>query len=356
MKRTWIILAWVAMLATTPAALAVKVADITRLDGQRTNQLMGLGLVVGLKGTGDGGDYQAAIRPLAQLLSRLNDAATVRELAASQNVALVVVTATIPATGVRNGDKIDAYVQSVGSASSLRGGRLLVSLMDAGIPTGMFYAASEGPVVLEDSASPLHGVVKGGCVMEADWTPDVISKDGRFTLILETPAASWTTASTIAKIINDAESNAGETLAVAYDAKNVVVTIPQNERQHPDSFISRVQRLPVPILPTEARVVINDKTGTMILTGDVEISPVVISHKGLTISTISPPPTPTPRTPVTTERTIVKLDTTGAGGAKLQELIDALEVLRVPAEDRITIVKELHKSGKLHAKLITESQ
>ncbi len=92
----------------------------------------------------------------------------------------------------------------------------------------------------------------------------------------------------------------------------------------------------------------------MIVTGDVEISPVVISHKGLTISTIDPKPRPTPRNPTITTKEIVSLDTTNAGGAKLQDLVSALEQLKVPAEDRITIVKELHKTGKLHGKLIVE--
>src|SRR4029453_4477332 len=146
------------------------------------------------------------------------------------------------------------------------------------------------------------------------------------------------------KIINDAESTSGETLAVAVDPKNVIVTIPPNERERPDSFISRVRQLPVPLLPTEARVQINERTGTIILTGDVEISPVVISHKGLTITTVQPQPAPTPPNPVVTNKEIVPLDTTNQGGAKLQDLVNALEQLKVPAEDRIIIVKELHKT------------
>src|SRR5256714_15667599 len=99
----------------------------------------------------------------------------------------------------------------------------------------------------------------------------------------------------MARIINDSESANGETIAVAVDPKNVVVTIPPIERERPDSFISRVQRLPVPLLSTEARVQINERTGTMVVTGDVEISPVVISHKGLTITTVTPTPPPTVR-------------------------------------------------------------
>jgi flagellar P-ring protein precursor FlgI len=159
----------------------------------------------------------------------------------------------------------------------------------------------------------------------------------------------------IAKIINDAEGQ-GSLLAVAEASNYVVVTVPPEERARPDSFISRIRRYPLPILPTEARVEINEKTGTIVMTGDVEISPVVISHLGLTISTTNPPPQPTPRTPVTTEKQALSLDTTSQGGAKLQELVDALDLIRVPAADRITIIKELHKTGKLHAKLIIAGQ
>ena len=110
----------------------------------------------------------------------------------------------------------------------------------------------------------------------------------------------------------------------------------------------------MPLLPTEARVQINERTGTLIVTGDVEISPVVISHKGLTITTIEPTPVPTPRAPVVKTKDVVPLDTTARGGAKLQDLVNALEQLKVPAEDRIVIVKELYKTGMLHAKLIVE--
>ena len=92
----------------------------------------------------------------------------------------------------------------------------------------------------------------------------------------------------------------------------------------------------------------------MIVTGDVEISPVVISHKGLTITTISPAPCPSPRTPGKSRDADIALDHDKPGRRKLQDLVNALEQLKVPAEDRITIVKELYKTGKLHAKLIVE--
>ena len=351
--RTILLILAVFLTLAPSRAMAVKVADITRISGQRTNVLTGLGLVVGLNGTGDGGDYAPAINPLREMLAKFSDPVTARDLGNAQNVAIVTVTATIPSNGVRDGDKIDVYVTSNGAASSLRGGRLFVTPMMGPIPGAGLFALADGPVVLEDPSTPTVGVVKGGAVMEAD-LPAKYIEDGRFTLIIENGAASWTTASTIANIINDAESTSGESIAIAVDPKNVVVTIPEAELERPDGFISRVQRLPVPMLPTEARVQINDATGTLIVTGDVEISPVVISHRGLTISTVDPAPVPTPRTPVVTSKDVVTIDTANQGGAKLQDLVNALEQLKVPTEERITIVKELHKTGKLHAKLIVE--
>jgi flagellar P-ring protein precursor FlgI len=346
----------IVMTLSHPAS-AVKVADITRISGQRSNVLTGFGLVFGLKGTGDGGEFMPAIRPLAAMLGKFGDPSTVKELATVGNVALVTLTATLPKNGVRDGDALDVYVTSIGSAGSLRGGRLFVTPLlgpTGGLtPQGFPYAMAQGAVELEDPSTPTVGVVKAGAVMETDLPAKYID-NGRFTLVLDDPAASWTTASTIAKIINDAEGVNGETLAIAVDPKNVVVTIPPIELERPDSFISRVQRLPVPQLPTEARVLVNERTGTMIVTGDVEISPVVISHRGLTISTIAPTPVPSPRNPVMTTKDVIPLDPGNQGGAKLQDLVNALDQLKVPAEDRITIVKELYKTGKLHAKLIVE--
>jgi flagellar P-ring protein precursor FlgI len=354
MVRTFVVITLCAfVLLPVGAAHAVKVADITRIGGQRTNQLVGWGLVTGLPGTGDGGDFLPAIRPLAAMLTKLANAADLRDLKDANNVAVVSVTATLPRDGVREGDELDVFVTSVGAAKSLKNGRLLIAPLMGPTGTGSVLAMAQGAVVLEDPSSPVTGRIPGGAVMEAD-LPSTYIDNGRFTLILADPSASWTVASTIAKIINDAEGNQGEILATAVDPKNIVVTIPEIERERPDSFISRIQRLPVPLLPTEARVTVNERTGTMIITGDVEISPVVISHKGLTISTISPQPVATPRTPVLTTKETIALDTTNTGGAKLQDLVDTLDKIKVPAEDRITIVKELFKTGKLHAKLIIE--
>src|SRR3989440_8457998 len=190
MSRLWIILV---VLLIASEAHAVKVADITRLGGQRTNVLTGLGLVYGLKGSGDGGDFMPAIKPLASMLSKFSDPSTVQELSKVGNVALVSITATIPPDGVRNGDKVDVYVTSLGSASSLRGGRLFVTPLQGPVPVqgDLVLALAQGPVTLEDPSTPTVGKVGGGAVMEVDLKSDYIDNSGRFTLIIEAPSASW---------------------------------------------------------------------------------------------------------------------------------------------------------------------
>ncbi len=368
MRRSLLILS-LTLTALAPApARAVKVADITRMAGARTNVLTGLGLVIGLKGTGDGGAYLPAIKPLAQMLGKFADPSSVADLANASNVAVVSVTATLPKDGVNSGDHLDVRVMSNGAATSLRGGMLYmtpllgpnVSLYTPHDAAGnalrpIPYALANGPVVLDDASVPTNGVVKGGAVMEADLPAKYVDRMGRFTLIIDAPSASWTLASTIAKQINDL-ADTGETVAVAVNPKNVVVQIPASERAQPDVFISNVQRLTIPMLQGEAEVRINSKSSTMIVTGDVEISPVVISHKGLTITTVAPAQVPSAATPVRTQHGSVPVDTTGTGGTRLQDLADAFDQLKVPADDRIQIIEELYETGKLHAKLYVDGE
>ncbi|MBC7783059.1 MAG: flagellar basal body P-ring protein FlgI [Burkholderiales bacterium] len=332
---------------------AARIADVTRLSNQRTNVITGWGLVFGLKGTGDGGDFLPAMRPLAEMLRRYGNPASVMELGDAKNVAIVTLTATIPATGARDGDKLDVYVTSIGSSATLRGGRLFVTPMEFRFREQSFLVGwTQGAITLEDPSTPAVGVIKNGCVLEGDFPNGRADANGMFRLIIDDPSATWTMSSSIARIINDSED--GQIWAWAISEKEVAVRIPPAEQQHPDGFISRIQRLPLPIINSEARVMINQRTGTIVVTGDVEISPVVISHKGLTISTILPAPQPTTRTPVVQTKEFVAIDTTNTGGAKLQDLINALDQLKVPVQDRIDILKELHQTGKLHAKLVVD--
>ena len=363
----------IATLSLAANAQAVRIADVTWISGQRTNVLTGMGLVVGLKGTGDGGKYEAAIRPLAQMLAKMGNQTILEELKETKNVAIVAITARMPEQGARNGEQLDVRVNSIGAAQSLRGGRLYVTPL-LGPTQELFvaqsrgadgrvyedklpFALAEGAILVEDPTVPTVATIRKGATMEVDLPTEQIDRAGRVTLVIEDPSASWTMASLIAKTINgekSADVAGGGAVAVAIDPKNVVVTVPPEERGQPDNFIASIQNLDLPMLPGEARVVINEKTGTMILTGDVEISPVVVSHKGLTISTVTPAPVPQPGLPLIKTTDFVPVATGRNRAGRLQDLLDALDQLKVPADDKIAIVKELYKSGKLHAKLIVE--
>ena len=159
----------VGFIASPSPAYAVKVADITRLSGQRREALVGLGLVVGLNGTGDGGDFLPAIKPLAGMLAKLQNPATAKELGDAKNVAIVMLTAKIPKDGVRSGDQLDVYAMSWGGASSLKGGRLFVTPLGPAVPNPPVLALAEGALEIEDPATPTVGVIKGGAVREEDW-------------------------------------------------------------------------------------------------------------------------------------------------------------------------------------------
>jgi len=368
MRRSLLILT-LALTALAPRpAQAMRIADITRMAGARTNVLTGMGLVIGLKGTGDGGAYLPAIKPLAQLLGKFADPTSVGDLTNASNVAIVMVTATMPRDGVRSGDHLDVRVMSTGAAASLRGGTLYMAPLLG--PTGqpytprdangnalrpIPYALANGPVDLDDATVPTSGTVKGGAVMEADLPAKYVDRLGRFTLVIDAPSASWTMASTIAKLVNE-QADTGETVAVAVDPKNVVVQVPASERDRPDTFISDVLRLTVPTLPGEARVRINAKTGTIVAGGDVEISPVVISQRGLTVTTVNPPQRPSAASPQRVQHSNVAIDMTGTGGARLQDLADAFDQLKVPVDDRIQIIKEMYDEGALHAKLTVDGE
>ena len=348
-------------------AAAPRIGSVTRLDGQREEKLTGMGLVVGLNGTGDGGDYMPAIRPLAQMLSAFKNGASIAELSDANNVAIVALTVTVPENGGRNGDKLDVHVTSIGAAKSLAGGRLFMTPMTGPTPLGGgVFALSEGAIILEDETYPTVGRVEGGCTLEVDM-PKQLIRNGQFDLIISNAHASITMASNIAKVINDSEGfdadGRATEVAVAIDAKNIRVTVPSMERARPDSFLSRIRRLPLPVIDEEARVRINERLGTIIITGDVEISPAIIRKNGLTINTIAGgdtgvtgPADAFAGEPAYRQSNFVPVASAASDGqrAKLRDLVDALDALDVSSEDTIDILKELHATGKLHAKLIVD--
>ncbi len=369
-------------------ARGAKIGDVTRLKGRRTNTLVGHGLVVGLKGTGDGDKYAPAIRPLVQVLEQFANPVLFKDdVKNTKNVAVVFVEATLPENGVREGDRVLVHVSSIGACKSLVGGRLLITplLQGADKTDTTVYAMASGPLVT-DSEHPTTAVVKEGATLEVSVLHTYLAR-GRellhpslliqptehyITLVLNDVHAEWSMANTIAQIINqeaafpvadprekadDASerpaSEAPKELALALDPKNVIVRVPAAEVRNPASFVAWIEGLDLLMPVTEARVLVSRKDGTIVVTGDVEIAPMVITHNGLTITTMVPePPKASEGNPRVEEQTWVPIDPQRRGGTKLTELVDALNKLKVPAKDRIAIIEKAYRSGKILARWV----
>lgn len=354
---------------TACEARAVTVGDVTRVEGQRINKLHGLGLVVGLPGTGDSGDYAPAIRPLAALLQRLADPVTsAAELKATKNVALVTISVTVPAAGARKGDRLDVEVQSIGSAKSLAGGRLFITPLQGPQKNSIVYGLAEGAVRLENPKQSTVGVVDGGAVLEEEVLTEFVSGN-KFRLVLADALSGFAAAAEVAQVINERNMyTAGHDIAKALDARTVEVDVPEFQRANPVPFLGDILKLSLRSpLETAARVEINDHTGTIVITGNVEISAAVISHPTLTLSTISMTSSAAAATstPVTgsaasagtgpapaPDGPFAKLDPSGAGGVQLQDLVNAMNTLKVPSADQIAIIKLLSKGGRIHGEVV----
>jgi flagellar P-ring protein precursor FlgI len=377
-----------AMVAALPAsALAVKIGDITHLQGSRNNRLTGMGLVMGLKGTGDGGKFTPALRSLARLYKNYGiDAASLDELKNAKNIAIVQVEAELPDEGVREGDRVDVRVVSAGGAKSLVGGQLFMTPLVSGNPNDpRVMAIASGAIQIVDVAVPTVGRVAQGATLERDFIHNYvvmgsdlavyatrgasrplewIQPDDRYvTFVIDEAHAEWSIAHTIAQCINEEalvsdmdNAGASEQLAVAFDPRTVIVRLPRAEWDNPAPFLFRVEKMQLIMPLTEARVIIDRSSGTIVVKGDVEISPVAVTHKGMTImTTTTGGAAPAADAQRTSAGPFVAVDPQHKGGAKLMDLIEALNQLKVPAEDRIAIIENLHKGGQLHANLIVQN-
>jgi len=179
---------------------------------------------------------------------------------------------------------------------------------------------------------------------------------GYIQLVLNQANASWTTSSNVAALINGLVSPDGPDAARAVDAKNVFIRVPEYERANPASFVANVLKAYIDGTQVggAARVVINERTGTIVMSGDVEISPTIISHEGLTITMLQPQPPAEQAEPTLVSEEFVALDPAGRSGAQLSDLLAAFNQLKVPAQDRIDIIRQMKDAGQLHAQLIEQ--
>jgi flagellar P-ring protein precursor FlgI len=337
-----------------------RLESICTVSGQQELRLIGMGLVTGLKGTGDGGKFLPMARALGMALRKLdNPANDAPEFKDANNVALVLIEATVPANGIRRGQRIDCFVQSIGSAKSLRGGRLMVTPLGTQVVNDdRAMGLASGAVLVEDATVPTSGKITGGVVVTEDVINEFV-KNNQFTLLLDHDHASFRSASEVASVVNadtSVEANGGQ-LAWAKSPGVVEVTIPEQYRKDPLRFIAQVLDVQIDNPHTQARVVVNAKAGTVIVTGEVEISPVAISHKNLSLSIGTPEDQAAaqPAEPVPGVGFVSLMDQQSRQAPqRLKQLIDALNQLKVPTTDVIDILKDLHRAGKLHAELITE--
>jgi flagellar P-ring protein precursor FlgI len=353
----------VVLLAATSAADArIQLKSICRVQGMEDITLQGLGLVVGLKGTGDGSDALPTIRALARTMELMGMPLSpangkgqggLRELKDAKNVALVMVTATIPA-GAQRGDTLDCYVNAL-SAKSLSGGHLFMTpLLGPDVKSRRVFALAQGQLELEDAQkAPVAGKVHNGVRLEESFpSPDFSS--GKLVLILDRDRADYQVAADIAELLNTQLLNVHSLSARALSHTQIEIPIPkvyfdpQSEGQKADPifFVSQVLSQTIPEPEVEARVVINERTGAIVVSGDVEIGAVVVTHKNVVIEA------------GTTQGRFVALDPERRiqqpGTTRLQGLLEALNAVRVPPEDMVEIIKGLDRNGKLHARLIIE--
>lgn len=369
MKRLtqWIILTVVAICFTIPSpafAVQSRLKDIVEIEGVRDNMLIGYGLVVGLNGTGDGLNNSPFTRQsLVSMLERLG--VNVRDEALNNNnVAAVMVTATLPPF-TNQGARIDVNISSLGDASSLQGGTLLVTpLMGA---DGQAYAVAQGAVAIAgftaqgDATSviqntPTSGRIASGAIVEREIGYD-FSAQKSVRLALRNP--DFTTARRIANAINEQQ---GAPIAVAENSASVQVASLNPDRDIVD-LISEIEN--VYVEPDQlARVVIDESTGTIVMGKDVRVSTVAIAQGNLTVRVTEEPQVSQPNAFSETGETVVVPRSevqvaTGEerqiavfdGGVSLQDLVANLNQLGISPRDVITILQAIKASGALQAEI-----
>jgi flagellar P-ring protein precursor FlgI len=338
-----------------------QIKEIATIEGVREVQLIGYGLVVGLNGTGDKGI--ATLQSIANMLQRMNLTVRPKDIKA-KNVAAVMVTATIPPFA-KLGMKVDALVSTIGDAKSLQGGTLLLTPLKG--PDGIVYALAQGPVSVggfiggkggtrTQKNFPTTGKVPGGVIIERE-LPFVWGNTNEIRILLDRP--DFSLASEIAKKINATYS---AEYAIPVDPATVTVKIPEEYRENTVGFVTDIEKLDVPV-DTSARVIINERTGTVIIGERVKVYPVAIAHGDLTIEIktefgVSQPP---PFAPPGSETVIVpqrevrveekKASLVEVSGATLGEVVKALNALGVTPRDLISILQALKAAGALRGEL-----
>jgi len=354
-----------AVLGLVSTAYASRIKDLAQVEGSRDNQLVGYGIVVGLAGDGDS-NSTATLRSVANIMQRYGLTVSAADLK-SKNTAAVMVTTDI-GPFLKNGTRIDVNVASMGDAKSLQGGVLLQTPLLGG--DGRVYAVAQGPIAIGGFVGgtggaggstvqknhPTTGVISSGAIVEHE-IPATFIHDNVIRLLLQNP--DFTTASRMVDAIN-AQWPAS---ATAVDAATLSVAMPGQYRGRDVAFIADLGQVES-TADTTARVVINERTGTIVATSTVRISQVAIAHGSLTITVTSNVGVSQPNAfsqggqTAAVQSTQTNVNESKGGFSVLNEpptierLAAALNALGVSTRDMMAIFQSLKRSGALQAELV----
>jgi len=350
--------------AMVPAeAGAMRIKDIATIEGVRENRLVGYGLVVGLNGTGDSAGTQFTVQSLANMLEHLGVTVS-RNQVKVNNVAAVIVTADLPPFA-RAGNTIDVQVSSLGDAKSLAGGTLLMTPLSA--PDGQVYAVAQGPLLVGSLAfggkaakvqsnHPTAGRIPDGALVEREV---VFSFAEQNTLSYRLKDADFTTAARMSTAI-DRRFGAGT--ATPVDGGTLQVTVPEEFRDRTVFFAAELEGLEV-TPDVNARIAVNERTGTIVIGEDVRIDTIAVSHGNLNL-VISESPEVSQPAPfsggetVTVPRTSINASEEGGEivvleqGVSIGEVARALNAIGATPRDLIAIFQAIKAAGALHAELV----
>ncbi len=339
---------------------AARIKDIAFVEGVRSNQLVGYGLVVGLSGTGDKTSAVYTMQSIANMLNRMGLKLDQDDIKV-KNTAAVILTATLPPF-VKPGSKIDVVVSSLGDASSLQGGTLIMSPLKG--PDGAVYAMAQGPIALAGfSAGGTTRVTKNhqtvakltnGAIIERE-LPLRMSGMDELAIVIKNP--DFTTASRLAESINKGIT-AG--IAKAKDAGRVGVMVPAEYRDNLVEYIAIIERLHV-TPDSISKVVVNERTGTVVMGENITISTVAITHADLTIEIktqyLISQPTAFSSTGETVVQPVEKVRVEEGesrliilpGNVTLGEVVRALNLLGVTPRELVAILQAIKAAGALQA-------
>ena len=360
------------LLVSSPLAMAntVKVKELTRLSGTKDNALVGYGIITGLAGTGDSSRSKSTFQSIKNILKRFGIDVPVTDVH-SRNAAAAMVTTTLsPFSQV--GDKLDINVTSMGDARNLVGGTLLMTHLTGA--DQKIYALAQGPLSvggfsydfngnLVQKNHPTAGYISGGAIVEKQIDLSSIGSNGYISFSLQDP--NFSTAFRIAEAIN---KRFNESIAKAQTASQVVISIPQTYEDNLVSLIMSVQEISVrPDIP--ARVVVNERTGTVVSGGDVRVSSITITHGDLNVSIKSDFSTSQPLV-IGQAGNNVKTETLQQSEIEVSEdtpfnvslpdnitvstLVSALNKVKASSRDIITILQSIKRAGALHAELVIQ--